>query len=77
MSHYAREEDIASLRLEGFAAADVYGEDHPWGLLLRDRRDNRVVGVELWGASRQLPRELLHELPAAAGEELLIERQRP
>lgn len=31
--------------------------DHEWGLILRDRAIDRVVGLELWRASERLPTE--------------------
>jgi hypothetical protein len=73
MSHYAREDDIASLELEGFDGRRAYGEDHDWGLLLRDRETGQVMGLELWRASEHLPSELLEALPEPEGEEILIE----
>ncbi len=45
MSHYDRESDIAALNLNGFDG-QVFGEEHDWGLLLRDRETQEVVGVE-------------------------------
>jgi len=43
MSHYDRESDIAALDLKGFDGGQVFGEDHGWGLLLRDRVTQEVV----------------------------------
>lgn len=75
MSHYARADDIASLELEGFDGRRVYGEDHEWGLILRDRTTDRVVGLEVWRASQRLPAEFLEALPEPEGEEIVVERQ--
>jgi uncharacterized protein YuzE len=75
MSHYAREDDIASLELEGFDGRRVYGVDHEWGLILRDRDTDRVVGLEVWRASERLPAELLEALPQPEADELVVERQ--
>jgi hypothetical protein len=75
MSHYAREDDIASLELEGFDGRRAYGEDHEWGLILRDRETRRVVALEIWRASERLPAELLEALPEPEGEEVVVERQ--
>lgn len=63
MSHYDRESDIAALNLKGFDGSKLFGEDHDWGLILRDRETQEVVGVELWCASDRLPAELLLALP--------------
>lgn len=73
MSHYARVEDIASLELEGYDGRRVYGEDHEWGLLLRDRETDRLLAVELWRASDHLPSELLEALPEPEGGEIVVE----
>ncbi len=76
MSHYDRESDIAALNLKGFDGGRVFGEDHDWGLLLRDRVTQEVVGVEFWRASERLPVQLLDALPEpAARDRVVIERQ--
>jgi hypothetical protein len=75
MSHYAREDDIASLELEGFDGRNVYGVDHEWGLILRDRVTDRVVGVEVWRASERLPTEFLEALPQPQAGEIVVARQ--
>jgi uncharacterized protein YuzE len=76
MTHYDREADIAALDLVGFDGSQVFGEDHNWGLLLRDRATREVVGVEFWRASDRLPVELLDALPApAARDRVVVERQ--
>jgi len=58
-SDYDADIDIASLDLDGCGATQVFAEEHEWGLLLRARTDDRVVGVEIWRASERLPGELL------------------
>ncbi len=76
MSHYDRESDIAALNLKGFDGGQVFGEDHNWGLLLRDRGTQEMVGIELWRASDRLPAQLLDALPEpAARNRVVIERQ--
>lgn len=75
MSHYDRETDIAALDLEGFDGQRTYGEDHDWGLILRDRESNEVVGLEFWRASERLPAALLDALPEPKGEGIVVERQ--
>lgn len=37
--------------------------NYDWGLIERDRDSGQVVGLEFWGASKLLPRELLDALP--------------
>lgn len=76
MSHYDADVDIVSLDLEAPGATSPYGEEHEWGVLLRARADDRVVGVEIWRASERLPEELLAALAAPAAEEIIVGRQR-
>ncbi len=75
MSHYARQEDIALLDLESLDGRRTYGEDHEWGLLLRERETGRVTGVEVWRASERLPPELLAALPEPRTSETGVEPQ--
>jgi len=73
MSHYDPEVDIAWLVLQGFDGQRAYGEQHPWGLIERDRETDQIVAVEFWGASEQLPKELLAALPAPRSTGAVIE----
>jgi uncharacterized protein YuzE len=75
MSHYDREVDIAALNLEGFEGTRAIGEEHEWGLVLRDRESNRVVGFEIWQASERLPAALLDALPEPRPAGPPVERQ--
>jgi uncharacterized protein YuzE len=75
MSHYDREADIAALNFEGFDGGRAVGEDHEWGLVLRDRESNDVVGVEFWRASQRLPADLLKALPEPRPAGAPVERQ--
>lgn len=75
MSHYAREDDIAFLELAEFDGARAYGEDYDWGLIVRERETDQVIGLEIWRASERLPGELLAALPEPKGEEVVVERQ--
>jgi len=54
----------AWLVLEGFDGQHAYGEEHPWGLIERDRETGQIVSIEFWRASEQLPKEVLDALPA-------------
>jgi len=75
VSHYDREADIAALDLEGFDGRDLYGEDHDWGLIIRDRKSDEVIGLEFWRASARLPVAVLDALPEPKGEGIVVERQ--
>ena len=74
MSHYDRGADIAALNLKGFDGSQVFGEDHDWGLLLRDRKTQEVVGIELWRASDRLPAQLLDALPEPVARDQVVIR---
>jgi uncharacterized protein YuzE len=62
--HYDQRADIAWLRFEGYDPASVVGEQTEFGLRELDPADGRLVGLEFWRASRQLPDVLLAMLPA-------------
>jgi uncharacterized protein YuzE len=62
--HYDQHADIAWLRFEGYDPATVVAEQTDFGLRELDPTDRRLVGLEYWRASQQLPAELLHMLPA-------------
>lgn len=75
MSHYDREADIAALDLEELNGRELYGEDHDWGLIIRDRKSGKVVGLEFWRASERLPAAVLDALSEPKGEGVVVERQ--
>jgi uncharacterized protein YuzE len=75
MSHYDREADIAALDLPAAEGTRAVGEEHEWGLVLRDRESKRVVGFEIWKASERLPAELLEALPEPRPAGPPVERQ--
>lgn len=75
MSHYDRDVDIAALDLDGFEGTRAVGEEHEWGLVLRDRDSDRVVGFEIWRASERLPAELIQALPKPRPADAPVERQ--
>jgi len=62
--HYDQRADIAWLRFEGYDPKTVVGEQTDFGLRELDPLDGRLVGLEFWRASEQLPDELLAMLPA-------------
>jgi uncharacterized protein YuzE len=62
--HYDQHADIAWLRFEGYDPANVVAEQTDFGLRELDPAEGRLVGLEYWRASQQLPAELLNMLPA-------------
>ena len=62
--HYDQQADIAWLRFEGYDPATVVAEEAEFGLRELDPAERRVVGLEYWRASKNLPAELLAMLPA-------------
>ncbi len=62
--HYEEAADIAWLRFEGYDPATVIAEEDRFGLRELDPTDHRIVGLEYWQASRNLPADLLRMLPA-------------
>ena len=56
---YDPEVDIAMICLE---IGRAVGEEHPWGLIERDRETGRVMGFEIWQASKALPAEMIQAL---------------
>jgi len=81
MSHFAPDVDIAWVQIAEHGDAETFAEDHSWGLIVRDRGTETVVGFELWKASERLPAELLAALPSleavAADERLDAPSQQP
>ncbi len=72
-SYYASEGDIAYIRVRS-PQGGVTSEEEPWGL--RDFDETGVlVGLEVWSASKVLPRELIRALPRLEGRGTTIERQ--
>jgi uncharacterized protein YuzE len=58
--HYDPAADIALMVIE---PGETVSEEHEWGLIDRDPTGNRLMGFELWEASRRLPPELVEALP--------------
>jgi uncharacterized protein YuzE len=59
---YDPEVDIAMVCLEPGRATS---EEHSWGLIDRDRDTGRLMGFEIWNASKVLPAELVEALRSA------------
>lgn len=62
--HYDQHADIAWLRFDGYDSSAVVAEQTAFGLREVDPVTKRLVGLEYWRASEQLPAELLQALPA-------------
>jgi uncharacterized protein YuzE len=62
--HYDSKADIAWLRFESYGPATVVAEETEFGLRELDPTDRRLVGLEYWHASRELPADLLRMLPS-------------
>jgi uncharacterized protein YuzE len=62
---YDRESDIAWLPTGPLG--DITGEKMDWGIVARDVKTGAVVSIEIWSASKRLPKEILDALPEPAG----------
>jgi uncharacterized protein YuzE len=60
-SYYDPEADIAWLPT--CASESVVSEEVAWGLIDRDSATDAVVAVEIWAASKRLPKAILDALP--------------
>ncbi len=60
-AYYDPEADIAWLPTGN--AERVVSEEVEWGLIDHDAVTDEVVAVEIWAASKRLPRALLDTLP--------------
>jgi uncharacterized protein YuzE len=61
-AYYDTEADIAWLPTGH--AARVVSEEVEWGLIDHDATTDEVVAVEIWSASKRLPKAILDALPA-------------
>ncbi|MGH2912179.1 MAG: hypothetical protein ACRDJ3_06855 [Solirubrobacteraceae bacterium] len=64
-AYYDTEADIAWLPTGH--AERVVCEEVEWGLIDHDATTDEVVAVEIWTASKRLPKEILDALPAPSG----------
>jgi uncharacterized protein YuzE len=64
-AYYDREADIAWLPTGD--SENVVSEEVEWGLVDHDAGTDKVVGIEVWSASKRLPAEVLATLPTPAG----------
>jgi uncharacterized protein YuzE len=72
-SYYTSEGDIAYIRVRP-PQGRVTSEEEGWGLRDFDET-GALVGLEVWSASKVLPRELVDALPRLEGRGTAIERQ--
>jgi uncharacterized protein YuzE len=56
---YDPEVDIAAIYIESGRAVS---EELPWGLIDRDPETDRLMGFEIWQASKVLPAEMIQAL---------------
>jgi uncharacterized protein YuzE len=61
-AYYDRDADIAWLPT-GYSE-NVLSEEVSWGLIDHDATTDAVVALEVWNASKRLPRAVLDVLPA-------------
>jgi uncharacterized protein YuzE len=61
-AYYDREADIAWLPTG--SSSHAVSEEVEWGLVDYDASTDEVVAIEIWGASRRLPKAILDALPA-------------
>jgi uncharacterized protein YuzE len=72
-SYYTSDGDIAYIRVRS-PQGRVTSEEEHWGLRDFDETGT-LVGLEVWSASKVLPRELVDALPRLEGRGTAIERQ--
>jgi uncharacterized protein YuzE len=72
-SYYTSDGDIAYIRVRA-PQGRVTSEEEQWGLRDFDET-GALVGLEVWSASKVLPRELVDALPRLEGRGMAIERQ--
>lgn len=61
-AYYDSEADIAWLPTG--SAVSVVSEEVEWGLIDHDAETDEVVAVEIWAASKRIPKAVLDALPA-------------
>jgi uncharacterized protein YuzE len=64
-AYYDANADIAWLPTG--ASESVVSEEVEWGLIDHDSVTDEVVAVEIWTASKRLPRAILDALPGPGG----------
>jgi uncharacterized protein YuzE len=69
-AYYDPEADIAWLPTG--KAERVVSEEVEWGLIDHDAVTDEVVAVEIWAASKRLPRTLLDTLPGPKPHDVAV-----
>ncbi len=64
-AYYDSEADIAYLPTG--KSESVVSEQVEWGLIDHDEDTDAVVGLEIWAASKRLPKPILDVLPSPGG----------
>lgn len=72
-SYYTAEGDIAYIRVRS-AHGSVRSEEMEWGLRDYDEETGELIGLEVWSASKVLPRDLVDALPRLDGRSTKIAR---
>lgn len=73
-SYYTTEGDIAYIRIRS-PQGPVRSDTQEWGLRDYDEQTGDLVGLEVWSASKVLPKELVDALPRLEERRARIERQ--
>jgi uncharacterized protein YuzE len=69
-AYYDSEADIAWLPTG--SAESVVSEEVGWGLIDHDAETDEVVAVEIWAASKHLPKAVLAALPAPKAQGVAV-----
>jgi len=73
-SYYTIDGDIAYVCVRS-PHGPVRSEEQAWGLHDYDEQTGDLVGLEVWSASKVLPKELVDALPRLEGRGTSTERQ--
>jgi uncharacterized protein YuzE len=73
-TYYTTDGDIAYIRVRS-PHGPIRSQAEAWGLRDYDEQTWALVGLEVWAASRVLPREVVNALPRLEGRGTSVERQ--
>lgn len=73
-SYYATVGDIAYIRVKS-PHGPVRSEEQEWGLRDYDEDTGDLVGLEVWSASKVLPKGFVDALPRLEGRGTSVQRQ--
>jgi len=74
-SYYAPDGDIAYIRVRT-PTGTVRSQEEPWGVRDYDRGSGQLVGIEVWAATKVLPRPFIDALPRLEEADADVEPQR-